>query len=302
MRRDSSHPLAHYEVLCSTENAKETTLQSLVAKLLCGPSPFVCMTWSTLRLEGRALEQCLVQVLDGSSARTSIRMQSASGEWVSVSSKKDPRVKRILSGMLVLATEMADGLRESGFTLRRADQLVELASGQQHSVDLVLEKGRVQYLVEMKWSVQLVRARREAAHTLGDWLAEAARACTLISPSGRRSVCAASTAGALCVSPHNWALEINGCDKSAGSFTRDVREDYVVVRGRSGNSGSAKRSRNPATYRREQTYRRQEGHEQHKTSTLDSAHRRRGKPRHWLLYLLRFVFQIDFYCFQLYTT
>ena len=235
------------------------------------------MTWSNLRLEGRALEQCLVQILDGSPASTSIRMQSASGEWVAVSPKKDLRVKPILSGMLILATGMADGLRNSGFRLKRADQLIELASGQQHSVDLVLEKDRVLYLVEMKWSMQLVRARREAASTIRDWLADAARDCTLISPSGRRSACVASAAGALCVSPHSWALDINGCDKSAGFFTRDVREDYVDTRGRSGNSGSAKRSRNPASYRQEQRYRQQDGHEGHKTSTLKSAHKRRGK-------------------------
>ena len=102
------------------------------------------MTWSTLRLEGRALEQALVLQLEGKRCHGNrgIRMQDADGQWVVVSCQSDVRVKPILDRMGAISGEICDGLEASGFTLRRADQVVELESGETHSVDLVLRRGR----------------------------------------------------------------------------------------------------------------------------------------------------------------
>lgn len=176
-----------------------------------------------------------MQYLEGASVGIrSIRMQGGDGRWVSVTASSDPRVKSILARMRAIASEIVDGLGAAGFTLRRADQVVELETGERHSVDLVLQQERATIYVEVKWSSTLRAARRSAAYTLRDWLDDAAAGCVQISPRGKRRRCAATATGVLCVSPHSWVLEVDGSSVAQDIWPllnnlpdgRDVRDTH----------------------------------------------------------------------------
>ena len=224
------------------------------------------MTWSTLRLEGRALEQCMVLELQGFSTChvRGIRMKTADGDWVVVSASTDERVSGILQRMRRIAFELAVGLLQNGFKMTRADQVVEMGNGDLRSIDLVLVKQHTVFYCELKWSSLQVNARRNGTETLRAWLREAAGGCTLIAPSGRRTAGANASAAILLASPQAWSLEIDsGRSGCSNRFPYYVKQAYVAQRGRPGTSGSAKRSRSSVAYTTEATRRRNEGREDH---------------------------------------
>jgi hypothetical protein len=235
------------------------------------------MVFSTARLEGRALEHCFLRVKLGDGHRIrGIRMQAADGTWSTVTDAKDPRVNGVLKRMQQVASGVVTGLNESGWTVDFCEQLVEV-NEERHSVDLVLTRADLVLFVEVKWSGTLRRARAEGRKVLREWMRSAGMGCTRISPGGQRRHATAECA-VLAVSPFGWSLDIESAahvSSVSGAFSNESMAQCKAMRGRSGTSGSAKRSRSVRAYRTEQERRQNEGRVAHNLTALACMKRRK---------------------------
>ena len=132
------------------------------------------MSYATCRLEGRALEESLrAELIGGVRDFNGIRMKRADGEWHVVGPSEDGRVGAIMMRMAVIAGEVSAAVQEAGWAFKRADQLCELTdvlrSGEKHSTDLVIARGRRVVYVEVKWSpTAIARARSAGEGVLGE--------------------------------------------------------------------------------------------------------------------------------------
>ena len=237
------------------------------------------------RLEGRALEESLVAELHRKvRSHAGIRMwHDESGHWKAVTPAEDDRVCGAMLRMCVIGTEMVDGLRADGWVIRRADQFCELVGGIQdgdkHSIDMVMAKGSITVFVEVKWNpLNLTFARADGRKVLDAWLRNAALGCKFVYPSGARRAEAATAAAVLAASPYSWSLQIDGdaAESLSGRFSRPCTSSFTMSRGRSGTSGSAKRSRSSAAKATETSYRRGEGRAAHNRWAREGMRQKRA--------------------------
>ena len=236
------------------------------------------------RLEGRAFEESMVAELMGKTRSFGgIRMLDDGGRGQLVTPAQDVRVEAVAVRMAVIAGEISSALKAHGWSIVRADQTCELAgglsSGEKHSIDLVLSKEGATVFVESKWSPTAVaKARNAGAQVLDNWLRAAAKGCVFLYPSGHRRAQSAVAAAVLAVSPYGWSFQVDGdpFGSISGRFSAPCTSQWKYSRGRSGTSGSAKRSRNPVAKSGEVTYRLNEGRTNHNACVRASMAKRRA--------------------------
>ena len=223
------------------------------------------MVFSTQRLQGRALEQKCVERVSQVGRRHGIRMKTAVGAWVFVTKRMDTRVPRILATMETAAKELTHGLIVAGWRLQNAEQVVELESLCQHSVDLVLVGKHGELLfVEMKWSNISIGEAMRRAKVSAEWLPVAAFGCTLVGPRrGVRKPGKAAGIGFLAVTPSAWKLTYRPAGKSQlvggearGAMSRDAAREVVRCTKKRYLSGYQKRKGSRSLKAQEEEYRR----------------------------------------------